>query len=275
MFLGSLPASAYLHLRQLSLFIMICHLNGNILKSHANYVLTTCKDSSKSWFLCIRDLCIKYGLPHPLQLLEKPPSKEQFKKVSRLKVNEYWHTWYSSEVSSLSSLHSLHTPYLSLSVPHPIWTTLDGNPYQTKAASVQALFLSGRYRSERLRRHWSMVNRNGYCLNPSCFSLKYVEDEIHILLRCSAYTDERRRLTNLSMKTAHNFPLLQPIMDEYLNSSDDDLKLQFLLDCSTLPLVIYARQNFGFEIMCHLFKFTRIWCLNIHKSRMKMLGRPA
>ena len=161
---GTLPASAYLHLRQLSLFIMICHLDGNILQSHANYVLTTCKDSSKSWFLCIRDLCIKYGLPHPLQLLEKPPSKEQFKKVSRLKANEYWHTWYSSEVSSLSSLHSLHTPYLSLAVPHPIWTTLDGNPYQTKAASVQALFLSGRYRSERLRRHWSMVNRNGYCL---------------------------------------------------------------------------------------------------------------
>ena len=33
--------------------------------------------------------------------------------------------------------------YLSLSSPHPIWCSLDGNPYQAEAASIQALFLSG------------------------------------------------------------------------------------------------------------------------------------
>ena len=78
---GSLPTTAFLHLRQLSLFLMICHLDGNILNKHAKYVLTSCKDASKSWFLRIRDLCVMYNLPHPLQLLEEPPTKEQFRKV--------------------------------------------------------------------------------------------------------------------------------------------------------------------------------------------------
>ena len=142
------------------------------------------------------------------------------------------------------------------------------------AASIQALFLSGRYRSERLRRHWSVVNRNGFCLNNDCFHLKYVEDIYHILLSCPAYTNERRRLLQLSPKMSREFPLIKPIMDAYLNIGDCDLKLQFLLDCSTLPLVIHSQQNFGFGPLCYLFRFTRTWCWNIHKSRMKMLNRP-
>ena len=123
---GSLPTTAFLHLRQLSLFLMICHLDGNILNKHAKYVLTSCKDASKSWFLRIRDLCVMYNLPHPLQLLEEPPTKEQFRIVSRARVYEYWHTWCCSEVASLSSLIHLRPLCLPLTRPHPLWLTLDG-----------------------------------------------------------------------------------------------------------------------------------------------------
>ena len=270
---GSLPASAFIHLRQLSLFAMVCNLQENILKSHAINILLSCNENCKSWFFQIRKICIMYDLPHPLKMLHEPPNKNQFKELCRSKVCDYWHSWYCSSVSSLSSLSSLHAPFLSLTTPHPVWTTLDGNPFQARAASIQALFLSGRYRTERLRRHWTPNNRDGFCLHPSCFAQKYLEDECHILLQCPAYSDNRGRLFQLSKSLAVRIPLINPILDSYLFTERDDLKLQFLLDCSILPLVIHAQQCFGRWILDCLFKLTRTWCLNIHTRRMKLLGR--
>ena len=56
---GSLPASATLHIRQLTLFSMIARLPNNILHQIAKYLLTTSKDLSKSWFTHILSNCLK------------------------------------------------------------------------------------------------------------------------------------------------------------------------------------------------------------------------
>ena len=155
---GSLPSTALLHLRKLSLYNMICHLDGNILQVLAKEALVESKPSARSWFHDIRNLCIQYELPHPLQLLEKPFPKNKFKKLCKNKVMEYWHQKLSCKAARLSSLQYLQPRYLSLSSPHPLWTSLDDNPYQARAAHIQALFLSGRYRTERLCRFWSHPN---------------------------------------------------------------------------------------------------------------------
>ena len=54
---GSLPASALLHIRQLTLFGMICRLPQNILHRIARYVLVPSSNRSRSWFSHIRTLC--------------------------------------------------------------------------------------------------------------------------------------------------------------------------------------------------------------------------
>ena len=149
---GSLPSTAFLHLRQLSLFGMVSNLSGNILNVLARQILIEARPSSRSWFRGVRELCVKYDLPHPLHLLDNPMPPEKFKLLCKQKVLEFWHQKLSDE-SLLSSLRYLQPRYLSLSDPHPIWTSLDGNPYQAKAAHIQALFLSGRYRTERMCRH--------------------------------------------------------------------------------------------------------------------------
>ena len=77
---GSLPASAFLHLRQLGLFGMITRIQDDPLNSLARHVLTTHSPNSKSWFLKIRFLCLQYSLPHTLSLLSSPLSKETLKK---------------------------------------------------------------------------------------------------------------------------------------------------------------------------------------------------
>ena len=268
---GSLPGSALLHLRQLSVFGMICHLEGNILKTLAMNILAEAKPSAKSWFQEIRDICIQYGLPHPISLLENPIKKEAFGKFCRLKVHEYWHLKLSKE-ANLSSLQYLHPGFLSLSLPHPIWTSLDGNPYQAKAARIQSLFLTGRYRSERLCRFWSS-NREGYCLLSTCNSKELYEDIEHILLRCRGLTDERRRLQLFTTNYVSDKPVLRKIVDAYLYSDDEDDRMQFMLDCSVLPMVIAAYQEHGQIIHKQLFKISRTWCRSLHVARMKALGR--
>ena len=101
---GSLPAEAILHLRQLGLFSMITRLQTDPLNVHARYTLTTAPPSAKSWFQQIRELCLRYHLPHPLQLLDFPPTKEGFKNLVKLKVLDFWQEKLRSEVKTLKSL---------------------------------------------------------------------------------------------------------------------------------------------------------------------------
>ena len=268
---GSLPASALLHLRQLSLFSMISHLEENTLKTLAKSILIEAKPSAKSWFQEIRNICIQYGLPHPISLLENPMRKEPFMKICKLKVLEYWHLKLSMD-ANLPSLQYLHPSFLSLSLPHPIWTSLDGNPYQAKAARIQSLFLTGRYRSERLCRFWSS-NREGYCLLSTCKEDKLFEDIEHILLRCSGLSDERRRLNRFTNEYVSDKPVLKKIVERYLFSGVEDDCMQFLIDCSVLPMVITAYHAHGKTIHQQLFKISRTWCRSLHVARMKALGR--
>ena len=134
--------------------------------------------------------------------------------------------------------------FMSLSLPHPIWTSLDGNPYQAKAARIQSLFLAGRYRSESLCRFWSS-NRHGYCLLPACIPENIYEDVEHILLRCSGLTDERRRLDLFTSDYVSDKQVLKKIVAMYLYSEDEEHRMQFIIDCSVLPLVIASYQLHG------------------------------
>ena len=268
---GSLPCSALLHLRQLSLFSMICHLPGNILNSMAINTLIGSKPSSKSWFQMLRDLCVQYELPNPLLLLKDPMPKTQFRKLCKLKVTEYWHQRLAKE-ADLPSLEYLQPSHLSLSCPHPIWTSLDGSPYQAKAARIQALLLSGRYRTQRLCRFWSS-NKDGYCLLSPCNNSFLFEDIEHFLLRCTALTEVRRRLFRFTVDYVREKPVLKQVCDAYLQPSNTTLFMQFLLDCSVLPLVISAVQTHGQVVHFHLFRISRTWCRSLHVARQKLLGR--
>ena len=268
---GSLPATALLHLRQLSLLSMICHLEGNTLKSVQTKILIEAKPAATSWIQQVRDICVQYQLPHPLQLFSSPMKKEKFKTICKQKVSEYWHEKLSHQ-ADLPSLTYLQPSFLSLSSPHPIYTSLDGNPYQAKAARIQSLFLSGRYRSEELCRFWSQ-NKNGFCLLDSCKDLHQRENIEHILLHCDGLTEVRRRLVAFTRKVTDDKPVLKQIIESYLFSEDEELRMQFLMDCSVLPLVISAHQEYGAIIHQDLFRVSRTWCRSVHVARLKALGR--
>ena len=152
---GTLPATALLHLRYLGLFGMITRLPTDPLNIHARNVLSCHKPSSKPWFWTIREICVLYQLPHPLQLLNSPMLKTSFKKLTKSKVTDYWEIRLRGEARVLPSLRFFHPEFMSLASPHPLWTSTGSSPYEVAKAIQQARFLSGRYRTESLCKHWS------------------------------------------------------------------------------------------------------------------------
>ena len=265
---GSLPGTAVVHLRMLTLFGMVARLRDDPLRIHAEGVLTSAKRSSKSWFLLVRDICLMYDLPHPLTILEFPPNKEVLKKYVRAKIVSYWELRLRGEASLLPSLRYFHPERMSLTKPHPIWLTAGSNPHEISKAVQQARLLSGRYRSANIAKHWTNYNREGYCLSPSCHDK--VETIEHILVQCHSYNECKRRLLSLWLSTA-NRVVLKLVLEAL--SSDTEYFVQFLLDCSVLPKVVDAVQIHGRTILHELFYLTRSWCFSIHRQRMRFLGR--
>ena len=246
---------------------MVTRLTHDPLRTHARNVLVTVKSSSKSWFHQIRDICLKYGLPHPITIIDTQPTKKAFEMLAVSKVISYWEKRLRGEAALLPSLTYFKPEFMSLKTPHPIWSTTGGNPYEVSKAIQQARFLSGRYRSESLVRHWSK-NKDGFCNSTTCTNK--VETIEHILIECGAYSDCKRYLYSLWLSTAN--PVVRKLVLEALTSETCYL-LQFILDCSVLPSVIVATQRHGFSVLKELFHFTRTWCFTVHRQRMKLLGR--
>ena len=250
---------------------MICRLKENVLHRHAINVLIAAKPSSKSWFVGIRDLCLQYRLPHPLELLQSPPSKDQYKNMVKKRIISYWEIKLREDAASLESLVYFHPQYMSLTCPHPVWTTAGSNPYQVVMSTIQASMMTGRYRTEALRSHWSPGN-SGYCQAPSCRELYCHEDLQHILAVCGSLEPTRIRLADFTTKYCQNYPEIQLITQEYCNPTHANF-CQFLVDCSALPTIILAQQRLGPSVHHHLFRITRTWCYCLHKARLQILGR--
>ena len=258
---GSLPGSALLHLRQLSLFGMIIRLNGSILNNYALTYFNSGALKTHSWFHQIRNLCLLYNLPHPIQLLSAPLSKYRFKKLIKSHVINYWEIKLRNEAAPLTSLQYFNPAYMSLVSPHPIWSTVGSSPAKVAMATIQAQMLSGRYRTEHLCSLWSP--------NSSEF---ISEDLDHIIRNCESLTQTRQKMQLFSLKYCKGMEHIESIVMKYSDPSHPQF-CQYLLDCSILEDVIVAKQNFGDQVLYDLFHITRTYCYNIHKERMKLRGR--
>ena len=127
---------------------MIARLGpGNILYQIGFQALSSPISFAGSWFLQVREICTNYFLLDPISILSNPPTKLSFKKLSKQKVLNHWNSKLRLSVASLPSLNLFQADFMSLSQPHPIWTSAGSSPYEVRKATVQARMLSGRYRT--------------------------------------------------------------------------------------------------------------------------------
>ena len=269
---GQLPVTAHLHIRQLTLFGMVCRLKDSVLHQISEYQLSTSKLANGSWIMRIRELCIQYGLPSPLAMLQSPIPKSKFKSLVKSLVLDYWEVKLRSDALSLPSLEFFHPYYMSLVKPHPLWTTCNANPFEVNKAIVQARMLSGRYPTDKLVRHWSM-NKSGVCLLPGCSGTALGNLE-HLLLHCPALQSTRLRMMQLSLSVTSMYPPVADILILLHNSCtyDKRLAMQLILDCSAMPAVISLTQSHGPDVLHYLFYVSRNWCYSVHRKRMDLLG---
>ena len=107
----------------------------------------------------------------------------------------------------------------------------------------------------------------------SCRGQNIQEDLYHIVVHCDSLSESRRRLRTFSTTYIEDKPEIEQIVKQYLNTKEEKLFMQFIIDCSVLAPVIAATQQFGQKIHEHLFRITRTWCRSLHRDRLKMLGR--
>lgn len=128
--------------------------------------------------------------------------------------------------------------------------------------------LSGRYRLEKLTRHWQPVNPEGLCRLPDCWgsSAAHEGDISSFLNTCPSLSVLRASLLS---------SFIDRISSDKLATLNLCLQLDrtwFFLDCSTMPPVIDDLQRNGVETLMTFLKFTRNFCYCLHKKRYELLG---
>ena len=262
---GSLPSSGILHLRILGHLGMIARLGpSNILHQHGRHTLLADngKKTNKSWFVSTRSLCKQYDLPDPLLVLQSPPIHTYWKRVTKLKVLDWWQQKYRGNALLLSSLQFFKPDFMSLSTPHPIWSSAN-SPFEVCKAVISARMLSGRYRTDKLMSKWSTNNPSGLCRLPGCEG--EVGDLQHILLECSALSEARAKAINHWSAFLVPRPWLLPVVAHHTLGAPNE-HLQFLLDSSVLPFVIESNK-LNSDIVPSCFYLARTWNFGIHLAR--------
>ena len=265
---GSLPATGILHLRMLGLLGMIARLGPeNILHNHGRHILLSASPNSpcKSWFLSLRLLTQKYNLPDPLITLQSPPTHSQWKSKCKSRVIDWYERQLRAEAELLPSLIYFKPSFMSLSSPHPIWTSAH-SPYEVSKAVIAARMLSGRYRTDLLARHWTRDNPDGLCRLPGCFNQE--GNLQHILLHCPALAPSRANMIKLWSAFLVSRPMLLPIVKKY-TLDEPHLMPQFLLDPSCLPLVI-STNKYHPGTLQQCFYLGRTWCFSAHIVRSRL-----
>ena len=170
------------------------------------------------------------------------------------------------EADFLDSLAHFKPSFMSLSTPHPLWSSAS-SPYEVGKAVIAARMLSGRYRTDRLTRHWTQTNPDGLCRLPGCFNNEGNLE--HILLHCTALSEARSRVVSLFTAFLVSRQELFPVIHHY-TIVEEHLLLQFLLDPSCLPLVISTNKHYPNTTNQCLY-LARTWCYSIHLSRSKLM----
>ena len=263
MLAGSLPLEAILHCRQMSLFSMICRLKDDVLHKHAKFILTSANPSCKSWFFEISKICRLYKLPHPLTLLDSDLRKEDFKRLVKQKVRQYWHDHYTREISSgdYKSLAYFHPSSFSIGSPSLLWEYSRYHPFESAKATVVARMISGRYRTDWFKRHWT-ENKEGFCLAPTCKEIP--GDLTHMFVSCPSLHSVQKKMKHIWLQKTSLCPPLTLFLHGMWTALPETF-LQFLLDPSRFYEVAKLCEIFGPVVFSQIMYLTRTYVFYIDR----------
>ena len=178
---GTPPIEAMIHHRVLTFFGNISRLSDySIEKRLAERLLAVKSLDSHSWFIGVKKLCIRYGLPDCTEILEKPRSKHSWKNTFEAAINSYWNDRLQSVVPLYPSLKWLTWTKKPNRTLHPLIMSA-GNLREVPRIAVHLKIITGPYI---LQSNRASFNQNE--VDPTCLLCTTgAETLIHFLLHCA------------------------------------------------------------------------------------------
>ncbi len=187
--LGTVPVEAHLHRRILSLLGSIARLGpSNPLYQLAVRQLAVKTPEAKSWFSQARRIGELYGIDIDAAVLHPWP-KITWKTYVTTTITEHWRRSLEKAADSKSTLCHMLPPLMDRHQPHPMWTICRGSTYLTRATTVRARMLTGRYPVQEMAHR--IYRRGNSSICPVCN--KAPETLEHFVSICPAYKELRNR----------------------------------------------------------------------------------
>ena len=264
--LGEVPIEARIHLNTFSLFYSIWSNPHTTANKVMRYILKMSNNSSVTWSIHVRLLCLLYGLPDPLHLLEKESiwPKEKWKNLTKTMVTIYHENDLRTKAKANSKMHFLNVQALGLTGrPHPalhnIETTQDANKSRLHIKFLAGDFLTGEV----------LAAQSGG--NPACKLCESNASETtdHIITHCRALSSVRGRI----MPEVLN--LVADIVPQcgILHTNNKQHHTQFLLDCSSLNLPQNIRISNQNPRITEIFKKSRDLCYALARERQRKVKK--
>ena len=224
-----------------------------------------CDNNSTTWSNHVQLLCLRYGFPPPLSLLQSspPPSKEAWNSLVKSRVT-IWHEQKLRKAASnnskmkylnveLSGLSGRHHPILQ-----NICTTQEAKKLRLHLKFLTCDFLT----NERLS-----IDRP--TLNPACdLCLASIDSIEHVLVSCRATSDIRSRLYP---ELCNAVAQVLPDCNILLYHPPPSILAQFILDCSSLNLPNSIRVPTHNPGITSIYRVSRDWCYGISSERSRLL----
>ena len=264
--LGDLPAEAVMHMNTMTLFHNIwsnCDLTVHKVVKH---VLMMSRSNSATWSNHVQQLCLKYGLPSPLALIQTPAwPKHSWSCLVKSRITNWYETHFRQQSLCNSKMKYLNVNLLGLSgAPHPAVRNICSNQ-DAKKLRVHLKFLT----SDILTNERLSLNQPHHsaactiCLDP-------VDSIEHIMATCRATNNVRSRLLPELLNVVAKVQPLCGILDHQTYTTPSILT-QFVLDCSSPNLPDIARIPTHNPDITEVFRISRDWTFAIYSERTRLL----
>ncbi|WAR28896.1 LOW QUALITY PROTEIN: LORF2-like protein, partial [Mya arenaria] len=260
--IGATPISTQIDINALTLF-------GNILRNPdtaeyeiARRQLAIKQADSHSWFMNIRRILSKYNLPSAYDLLDIPPTRDEWKEKINLAVNNYWAEQWEEDKQRKSSLKFLLNTKRPNFKPTPI-VVLDRDEPSAKAV-VKARVLTGTYTLQANKHKF-----NQHLVNPTCTLCNLgPEDREHFLTQCLSLQHARQKHI---IRLAHTLTNELNIKVSDTITNNPTLLTQCILDCSAPTIRDIIGNNS--ETLLQVERISRQLVYDLHSARNFILKK--
>ncbi|CAC5392641.1 unnamed protein product [Mytilus coruscus] len=184
---GLLPIEAEIHVKAINLF-------GNISRAKCDSIewrlaerqLQIKPQNSHSWFIEVKELCLKYEITDLYVYLNNPLSKFQWKKLVKSKFHDYWTSKIIDESKGYSTLKFMDHKYNIGSV-HPLAISVSANLKDINKIPVRLKIATGNYI---LQTHKASLSKNH--ISSICKLCSKADETVeHFILLCEKLEEAR------------------------------------------------------------------------------------